>query len=275
MLADMFKPSQEPVRILTGLKMIIADGSLPVDKSQSASLLELLDNVINLINQEREVKVAQSPNTIVPGLDFVLDLLSTQTRLSASNRKEIVSVLKEARHEVELVVSENKALKTNHVKIDDEAVIKALRAQVGELTALVELQSSYIHNNHIKKTPAKPATIPFLSEEQRDAVFGVYSVNPDWLKNKFGDKTVTTGQVEELVRAEANILGQKQLGHNHFQIYVNVTSPLAVRFSLRQNGAFQGVNRLMGNNLFPGVLNGVTLAEIFGAMPNQPKPNLY
>lgn len=161
-----------------------------------------------------------------------LALLGAPGRLSAKARKEITSLLNDLRTEIELVISENQSLKTNQLRGDTDAAITAFRAQVESLTSLVEQQASYIHNN-IKPVPVKATTISFLSKEQPDKLFGVYSVSPEWIKSRFGTNTYNHAALEAAVRVEAQLLGQKQIGHNHFSIRVIVNENMTqVRFSI-------------------------------------------
>lgn len=197
--------------------------------------------------------------TITAKLDCALAMLSQSVRIPASSRKEITAMLQDVRNEVDLLVSENHTLKTHHIRVEADTVVKSLRGRVEELISLVEQQASYIHNN-IKSAAVKATTIYFLSKEQPDASFGVYAVNPEWLKQKLGDQTVTNEHVDRIVREEATVLSQKQIQHSNFQIHIIIKSALSVRFSVRQGGAFQGVNRIMGGGLFPGVLDAGDLA---------------
>jgi len=187
---------------------------------------------------------------IIVKLERALEMLVQHPRMKAATRNDVTTTINSAIADVLAIPASD----------DKSDLVIALEAKVKELTSLVEQQASYIHNN-IKPAPTKGTAIPFLSKEQPDAGFGVYTVNPEWLKQRVGNGTVTNQMVENAVREEANILAQKQLNTSSYQIQIIITSALSVRFSIRQGGAFQGVNRLMGNNLFPGIMNPVDLAK--------------
>lgn len=185
-------------------------------------------------------------------LDRAMEMLGMHPRMKASVRNDLSLLLNSVKNDV-LAIEQPGTM---------SELIPSLEAKIKELTALVEQQATYIHNN-IKPAPVKATTISFLSKEQPDAAFSVYAVNPEWLKQRLGDRTVTNAELEAIVRAEAGTLAQKQLNGQGFQIHISIMSALSVRFSIRSGGAFQGVNRLMGGGLFPGVLNLDGLADWF------------
>lgn len=183
--------------------------------------------------------------TITAKLDCALAMLSQSARISASSRKEITAVLQDVRNEVDLLVSENHTLKTHHLRVEADTVVKSLRERVDELISLVEQQASYIHNNI--KPVEKSAEVPFLAKEQPDRAFGIYTVNNEWAAYKVKDNvTITEDQLKRMVESEAKLLGHQQLGHSNFQVVVVVSGGNSLRFSLRQALGFNGLQQLFG-----------------------------
>lgn len=234
-MSGKFTPCQEPVRILLNLKQVITDGSLPVDKDQRPDLIKLLDNVVKLIHKERETRLTTPPSVSVTKLEDALEMLTRHPRMKAATRNDVTTAISS-------VITDLRAAPAQE---DTSVVVRGLETKVTELTALVEQQATYIHNNI--KPVEKPAEVPFLAKEQPDRAFGIYTVNNEWAAYKVkNDLTITEDQLKRMVESEAKLLGHQQLGHGNFQVVVVVSGGNSLRFSLRQALGFNGLQQLFG-----------------------------
>lgn len=189
---------------------------------------KLLGNVRHLLESGVET---------VEILTGVRDAFNKKPRLTAKERGDITAALNGVIDHLRRTVNQ----------VPYEPATKALEAKVVELTALVEQQASYIHNNI--KPAVKPTEALFLAKEQPDSVFGIYAVNEEWLSHKVSTtKTITEDLLKRLIETEAAMMGHRQLGHSNFQVVVVLGGNKRARFSLRQGSQVNGLQRLFGIN---------------------------